>query len=192
VRGSEKITASHLERIVLIYIRQSSMAQVRDNTESTARQYALVDDAVLLGWARSRVEVIDADLGLSGRSADGRSGFKELVGRVCMGEVGAIFGLEVSRLARSSADLSRLLELARLTDTLVIDSDGIYDLANFNDRLLLGLKGTMSEAELHFLAGRLQGAKRAAAERGELRFPLPVGFVYDDEGNTVIDPDSEV
>ena len=103
-------------------------------------------------------------------------GFKDLVGRVCLGEVGAIFGLEVSRLARSSADLSRLLELARLTDTLVVDSDGIYDLASFNDRLLLGLKGTMSEAELHFLAGRLQGAKRAAAERGELRFPLPVGL----------------
>jgi DNA invertase Pin-like site-specific DNA recombinase len=192
VKGSEKITASHLDRIVVVYIRQSSMAQVRDNTESTARQYALADEAVRLGWAPSHVEVIDADLGLSGRSADGRSGFKDLVGRVCMGEVGAIFGLEVSRLARSSADLSRLLELARLTDTLVVDSDGIYDLANFNDRLLLGLKGTMSEAELHFLAGRLQGAKRAAAERGELRFPLPVGFVYDDEGNTVIDPDSEV
>ena len=109
--------------------------------------------------------------------------------RVCLGEVGAIFGLEVSRLARSSADLSRLLELARLTDTLVVDADGVYDLADFNDRLLLGLKGTMTEAELHLLAGRLQGAKRAAAERGELRFPLPVGYVYDDEGATVIDPD---
>src|SRR5512132_3564459 len=113
-------------------------------------------------------------------------------GRVCLGEVGAIFGLEVSRLARSSADLSRLLELARLTELLVVDADGIYDLANFNDRLLLGLKGTMSEAELHLLAGRLQGAKRAAAERGELRFPLPVGYVYDDEGATVMDPDAEV
>ena len=192
MRGSEKITASHLERIVLVYIRQSSMAQVRENTESTARQYALADEAVRLGWAQSRVEMIDADLGLSGRSTEGRSGFKDLVGRVCMGEVGAIFGLEISRLARSSADLSRLLELARLTDTLVIDSDGIYDLANFNDRLLLGLKNQMSEAELHFLAGRLQGAKRAAAERGELRFPLPVGFVYDDDGNTIIDPDAEV
>lgn len=192
MRGAEKIAARHLERIALIYIRQSSLAQVRDNTESTARQYALADDAVRLGWARQAVEVIDADLGLSGRSADGRSGFKDLVGRVCLGEVGAIFGLEVSRLARSSADLSRLLELARVTDTLVVDSDGIYDLASFNDRLLLGLKGTMSEAELHFLAGRLQGAKRAAAERGELRFPLPVGFVYDDEGATIVDPDAEV
>ena len=192
MRGTEKITAGHRERIAIVYIRQSSLAQVRDNTESTARQYALADEAVRLGWARQAVEVIDADLGLSGRSAEHRSGFKDLVGRVCLGEVGAIFGLEVSRLARSSADLSRLLELARVTDTLVIDADGIYDLASFNDRLLLGLKGTMSEAELHFLAGRLQGAKRAAAERGELRFPLPVGFVYDDEGHTVIDPDAEV
>lgn len=192
MRGTEKITGRHRERIALIYIRQSSMAQVRDNTESTARQYALADEAVHLGWARSAVQVIDADLGLSGRSAEHRSGFKDLVARVCLGEVGAIFGLEVSRLARSSADLSRLLELARLTDTLIVDADGIYDLANFNDRLLLGLKGTMSEAELHFLAGRLQGAKRAAAERGELRFPLPVGFVYDDEGNAIIDPDAEV
>ena len=190
--GDRDNMVSHLARVAIIYIRQSSMAQVRDNTESTARQYALADEAVRLGWPRPQVEVIDADLGLSGRSADHRSGFKDLVGRVCMGEVGAIFGLEVSRLARSSADLSRLLELARLTDTLVVDSDGTYDLASFNDRLLLGLKGTMSEAELHFLAGRLQGAKRAAAERGELRFPLPVGFVYDDEGATVIDPDAEV
>ena len=165
---------------------------MRQHTESTQRQYALVEEAGRLGWAAARIEVIDDDLGLSGRSADGRSGFRELVGRVCVGEVGAILGLEVSRLARSSADLQRLLELARLTDTLVVDSDGIYDLADFNDRLLLGLKGTMSEAELHLLAGRLQGAKRAAAERGELRFPLPVGLVYDDEGRTVIDPDEQV
>lgn len=192
MRGTEKITAAHLERTGVVYIRQSSLAQVRNNTESTARQYALADEAVRLGWPRQSVEVIDADLGLSGRSADGRSGFKDLLSRVCLGEVGAIFGLEVSRLARSSADLSRLLELARLTDTLVVDSDGIYDLANFNDRLLLGLKGTMSEAELHFLTGRLNGAKRAAAERGELRFALPVGLVYDDDGATVIDPDAEV
>jgi DNA invertase Pin-like site-specific DNA recombinase/predicted DNA-binding transcriptional regulator AlpA len=168
------------------------MAQVRDHTESTARQYAQVDEALRLGWTRQSVEVIDSDLGISGRSADGRPGFKDLVGRVCLGEVGAIFGLEISRLARSTADLSRLLELARLTDTLVIDLDGIYDLGNFNDRLLLGLKGTMSEAELHFLSSRLQGAKRAAAQRGELRFPLPVGLTYDDEGMTIIDPDVEV
>ena len=192
MRGTEKISSDHLSRVALVYIRQSTMAQVREHTESTARQYALADEAIRLGWTRQRVEVIDSDLGISGRSADGRPGFKELVGRVCLGEIGAILGLEISRLARSTADLSRLLELARLTDTLVIDPDGIYDLGNFNDRLLLGLKGTMSEAELHFLSGRLQGAKRAVAERGELRFPLPVGLTYDDEGTTVIDPDLEV
>ncbi|MHB8288437.1 MAG: helix-turn-helix domain-containing protein [Acidimicrobiales bacterium] len=190
--GAEKISSAHLERTALIYLRQSSMAQVRENTESTARQYALGDEAVRLGWPRSQVEVIDADLGLSGRSADNRTGFKELLGRVCIGEIGAIFGLEISRLARSSADLARLLELARLTDTLVVDSDGIYNLGDFNDRMLLGLKNQWSEAELHYLAGRLQGAKRAAAERGELRIPLPVGYVYDDEGKTIIDPDDEV
>src|SRR5712691_3581585 len=165
--------------------------QVREHTESTARQYGLAEMAARLGWPAGGIEVIDADLGLSGRTASHRDGFKQLVARVCLGEVGAVFGLEVSRLARSSADLARLLELARLTSTLVIDSDGIYDLADFNDRLLLGLKSQMSEAELHILAGRLQGAKRAAAARGDLHFPLPVGLVYDDEGATVIDPDQE-
>lgn len=187
-----KITAAHLERLAVVYVRQSSIAQVREHTESTARQYALAQEAARLGWSAARISVIDADLGVSGRTAAARSGFKELVGRVCVGEVGAILGLEVSRLARSSADLQRLLELCALTDTLIIDSDGIYDLGSFNDRLLLGLKGTMSEAELHLLAGRLQGAKLAAAQRGELRFPLPVGYVYDDDGRTVIEPDEEV
>lgn len=187
-----KITGSHLDRVALVYVRQSTLTQVRDHTESTARQYALVEEATRLGWPRARVQVIDADLGVSGASVEGRDGFRRLVARVCLGEVGAVFGLEVSRLARSSADLSRLLELARLTDTLVVDGDGVYDLADFNDRLLLGLKGTMSEAELHLLAGRLQGAKRAAAGRGELRVPLPVGFVYDDDGRVIIDPDEQV
>ena len=190
--GHAKIGRSHLERAAVIYVRQSSVAQVREHTESTARQYGLNGQAVALGWDPTRVEVIDTDLGVSGRSTEGRDGFRGLVSRVCLGEVGAIFGLEISRLARSSADLSRLLELARLTDTLLIDSDGIYDLADFNDRLLLGLKGTMSEAELHLLAGRLQGAKRAAAARGELRSPLPVGYLHDEDGATVIDPDEEV
>jgi DNA invertase Pin-like site-specific DNA recombinase len=187
-----KIHATHLDRTAIVYVRQSSLAQVRENTEWTARQYGLVEEAARLGWPASKIDVIDADLGLSGRSADRRGGFREVVSRVCLGEVGAIFGLEVSRLARSSADLARLLELARLTDTLVIDADGVYDLRDFNDRLLLGLKGTMSEAELHILAGRLQGAKRAAAARGDLRFPLPVGLVRDAEGATVIDADQEV
>jgi DNA invertase Pin-like site-specific DNA recombinase/transposase len=192
VRGEGKVSGNHLARTAVIYVRQSTLAQVREHAESTARQYALAGEASRLGWPGGAIEVIDTDLGISGRSTEGRGGFQHLVARVCLGEVGAIFGLEVSRLARSSADLSRLLELARLTDTLVIDADGVYDLADFNDRLVLGLKGTMSEAELHLLAGRLQGAKRAAAERGELRTPLPVGYLHDEDGNVIVDPDEEV
>ena len=190
--GHGRITLRHLERLAIVYIRQSSLAQVRENTESTARQYALASEAVRLGWDASRVHTIDTDLGLSGRSASRRDGFKELVSRVCLGEVGAILGLEVSRLARSSADLQRLVEFCSLTDTLIIDADGVYDLQVFNDRLLLGLKGTMSEAELHILAGRLQESKRAAAQRGDLRFPLPVGYVYNEDGSTVMDADEEI
>lgn len=190
--GPGRITSSHVARLAVVYIRQSSLAQVRENRESTARQYALAPEAERLGWEASKVVTIDADQGLSGRSGSARAGFAELVSRVCLGEVGAIFGLEVSRLARSSADLQRLLEFCSLTDTLIVDADGIYDLQIFNDRLLLGLKGTMSEAELHILAGRLQESKRAAARRGELRFPLPVGYVYDDDGRTVMDPNEEV
>jgi DNA invertase Pin-like site-specific DNA recombinase len=138
------------------------------------------------------VVVVDADLGISGRFGEARGGFREVISRVCLGEVGAIFGLEVSRLGRSSAELTRLMELARLTDTLLIDADGVYDLSNANDRLLLGLKGTMSEAELHLLTGRLHGAKLAAAGRGELRSQLPVGYVYDPDGQVVMDPDEQV
>jgi DNA invertase Pin-like site-specific DNA recombinase len=190
--GPGRITHRHLSRLAVVYIRQSSLAQVRDNTESTARQYALGEEAARLGWESSKIVTIDADLGLSGRSASARSGFAQLVSRVCLGEVGAILGLEISRLARSTADLQRLLEFCSLTDTLVIDADGVYDLQVFNDRLLLGLKGTMSEAELHILAGRLQESKRAAASRGELRFPLPVGYLYDEDGRTVKDSDEEI
>lgn len=191
--GSQnKITSQHLDRMAIVYVRQSSLAQVRENRESTARQYGLVDEARRLGWEPGRIQVIDADQGVSGRSADARHGFQELVRRVCLGEAGAVFGLEISRLARSSADLQRLLEFCSLTGTLIVDADGVYDLQNFNDRLLLGLKGTMSEAELHILAGRLQESKRAAAQRGQLRFPLPVGYVYDADGRTVMDPSDEI
>lgn len=192
MRGEHKVGASHRQRTAIVYIRQSTLVQVRDHAESTRRQYGLAGEAARLGWPASDIEVIDADLGLSGRSATHRDGFKHLVARVCLGEVGAVFGLEVSRLARSNADLSRLLELARLTDTLVIDADGVYDLADINDRLLLGLKSQMSEAELHLLTSRLRESKRAAAARGELRVPLPVGYVYDDDRQVVIDPDAEV
>ncbi len=191
-RGEQKITASHLDRTALIYLRQSTLMQVREHGESTARQYGLAGEAARLGWAPGRIEVIDCDLGLSGRTATHREGFRGLLGRVCAGEAGAIFGLEISRLARSNADLSRLLEVARLTDTLVVDADGIYDLSDINDRLLLGLKGQMSEAELHLLHSRLDGARLAAAERGELRLPLPAGYVRDDDGQVIKDPDEEV
>lgn len=192
VNGASKITTEHRARSAVVYVRQSTLIQVRDHSESTARQYGLSDVAVGLGWTVEQVIVVDADLGVSGRFGSERDGFRELISRVCLGEVGAIFGLEVSRLARSSAEFARLLELARLTDTLLIDADGVYDLNDVNDRLLLGLKGSMSEAELHLLAGRLHGAKLAAAHRGELRAQLPVGLVYDLDGQVVIDPDEQV
>src|SRR6266702_1515158 len=172
------------------------MVQVREHTESTLRQYGLAEEAVRLGWLASDVQVIDTDLGISGRFGVAREGFTDLVSRVCCGGVGAIFGIEISRLARSNADVARLMEFAKITGTLLIDADGVYDPGDINDRMLLGLKGTMGEVELHVMAGRLQEAKRAAAARGELRTPLPVGFVYDEHGepghDTVIDPDAEV
>src|SRR6266542_3916235 len=192
MRGEHKVHALHLERAAIVYVRQSTLVQVREHTESTARQYGLSAVAVELGWAPGGVVVIDADLGVSGRFGEARGGFREVVSRVCLGEVGAIFGLEVSRLGRSSAELTRLMELARPTDTLLIDADGVYDLSNANDRLLLGLKGTLSEAELHLLAGRLHGAKLAAAHRGDLRSQLAVGYVYDEDGQVLIDPDEQV
>lgn len=176
----------------MVYVRQSTVTQVRQNTESTTRQYGLAGTAAELGWMAEQIVVVDADLGVSGRFGSERDGYRQIVARMCMGEVGAVFGLEVSRFGRSNADLTRLMELARLTDTLLIDVDGVYDLANVNDRLLLGLKGQMSEIELHFLLGRLHGAKLSAAHRGELRHPLPVGFVYDDDGTIVKDPDEQV
>ncbi len=192
MNGEYKIQGAHRERTALVYLRQSSMAQVREHTESTMRQYGLAEEAVRLGWARQDVEVIDTDLGISGRWGVTREGFDQLVVRVCRGEVGAIFGIEISRLARSNADVARLMEFARITATLLIDPDGVYDPADVNDRMLLGLKGTMGEVELHVMAGRLHEAKRAAALRGELRTPLPVGYVHDEDGGVVIDPDAEV
>lgn len=187
-----KVRAEHLGREALVYVRQSTMAQVRFNQESTHRQYALRERALSLGWPEEHIRVIDGDLGISGSGRSRRPGFAQLVTSVSLGEVGAVFGLEISRLARSSADLMKLLELCSLFGTLVIDEDGIYDMADFNDRLLIGLKGTMGEAELHFLHARMIGGKENAASRGELRFPLPVGYVYDPDGKPVMDPDEEV
>ncbi|MBI2323174.1 MAG: recombinase family protein [Chloroflexi bacterium] len=188
----QKITASHLRRNAYVYIRQSTVRQVFENTESTQRQYALRQGAVALGWPLDRVVVIDSDLGLSGASATDREGFQRLVAEVGLGHAGIVLGLEVSRLARNSADWHRLLEICALTDTLICDEDGLYDPAHFNDRLLLGLKGTMSEAELHVLRARLRGGILNKARRGELRCPLPVGFVHDAAGHVVFDPDVQV
>ena len=189
---SSKVKPNHLNRDALIYVRQSTMAQVRFNQESTQRQYALKEKALLLGWPEEKIRVIDGDLGISGSGRSKRPGFTQLVTSVSLGEAGAVFGLEISRLARSSADLMKLLELCGLFETLVIDEDGIYDMADFNDRLLIGLKGTMGEAELHFLHARMIGGKENAAARGELRFPLPVGYTRDLDGKTIMDPDEEI
>ena len=188
----QKVTASHLTRNAYLYVRQSTMRQVFENTESTARQYALRQRAIALGWPEGHVVVIDSDLGRSGASAVDRAGFQTLVAEVGMGRAGIVLGLEVSRLARNSADWHRLLEICALTSTLILDEDGIYDPAHFNDRLLLGLKGTMSEAELHVLRARLRGGLLNKARRGELRCRLPVGFVYDAAGHVVFDPDTQV
>jgi DNA invertase Pin-like site-specific DNA recombinase len=187
-----KITEQHQRKPAYIYLRQSTPAQVLHHRESTERQYALREKAMALGWPESAVRTLDRDLGRSGTQMAGREDFKTLVADVSMGQVGAVFALEVSRLARSNLDWQRLLELCALTHTLVIDEDGEYDPADFNDGLLLGLKGTMAQAELHFLRARLLGGKLNKAKKGELRFPLPVGFCYDDEGRIVVDPDAEV
>ena len=188
----QKVNAGHLRRDAYLYIRQSTVRQVFENTESTRRQYALRERAVALGWPFERVIVIDSDLGQSGASAADREGFQTLVGEVGTGKAGIVLGLEVSRLARNSSDWHRLLEICALTDTLILDEDGLYNPADFNDRLLLGLKGTMSEAELHVLRARLRGGILNAARRGALRIPLPVGLCYDETGAVVLDPDAQV
>jgi DNA invertase Pin-like site-specific DNA recombinase/transposase-like protein len=181
-----------LRRDAYLYVRQSTVRQVFENVESTKRQYALRERAVALGWPNERVIVIDVDLGISGASGVDRQGFQKLVAEVGLGHAGIVLGLEVSRLARNSTDWHRLLEICALTDTLILDEDGVYDPAHFNDRLLLGLKGTMSEAELHVLRSRLRGGILNKARRGELRCPLPVGLVHDDTGHVRIDPDTQV
>ena len=189
---NNKIQEDHLQKPAYIYLRQSSMNQVRHNQESTERQYALRDKAMGLGWPANLIHLLDGDLGLSGSQIAQRKDFQSLVALVSMGKVGAVFALEASRLSRSCTDWHRLLELCAFTNTLIIDEDGCYNPADFNDQLLLGLKGTMSQAELHFLHARLQGGKLNKAKRGKLKRPLPVGYVYDDEDNIVFDPDVQV
>src|SRR6266576_2186648 len=188
-----KVTASHRSRAAVIYVRQSTLVQVERNRESTARQYDLVSRARELGWPRTAVTVIDEDLGVSGASAAGRSGFAQLAAQVGMGQVGMVLSLECSRLARNNADWYRLLELAGMTDTLIADADGIYHPALADDRLVLGMKGTLSEMELHILRARLDGAIRNKAARGELRRGLPVGLVWGEaDGEILMHPDEAV
>ena len=189
---TSKVTAEHLTRTAYLYVRQSTLRQVKDNTESAQRQYALRQRAIQLGWPVEQIVVIDSDQGQSGASAADREGFQRLVADVGLGKAGIVLGLEVSRLARNNADWHRLLEISALAGTLICDEDGLYDPADFNDRLLLGLKGTMSEAELHFIRARLQGGILSKARRGELQMPLPVGLVYDSAGKVVLDPDRAV
>jgi DNA invertase Pin-like site-specific DNA recombinase len=187
-----KLRNEHLTRPALVYVRQSTLMQVRDNTASTTRQYQLAKRAQDLGWPQHLVVVIDQDQGRSGASRAGRDGFEHLIAEVGLGRAGAVLCLEASRLARSSSDWYRLIEICALTDTLVIDEDGVYDPGQYNDRLLLGFRGTMSEAELHWLHCRLVGGKLEKAQQGTLCFRLPVGLVYDTTGQIVLDPDEEI
>src|SRR5512132_1722148 len=187
------LTPSQLRRAAVVYVRQSSPSQLERNTESTQRQYALVNRAVELGFPRAAVVVIDAGLGISGPGSAGRSEFARLTAEVALGHVGLVLGLEVSRLARNNADWYRLLDLCAITDTLIGDGDGLYHPRAFNDRLVLGLKGTMSEAELHVLRARLEGGIRSKAARGELRRGLPVGLIWGEaDGEIRFHPDEAV
>lgn len=187
-----KIMPDHRQRLAYVYVRQSSAAQVRVNTESLERQYELSRRATELGWDPVRVVVVDQDLGRSGAESTAREGFKALVAAVGLGKVGLVLGIEVSRLARNNADWYQLLDLCSLTDTLIADADGVYHPADYNDRLVLGLKGTMSEAELHLLRGRLLAGRRHKAAKGELRVPLPVGYAYDPDDRVVFSADEAV
>lgn len=192
MNAEAKVTAEHLQRAAYLYVRQSTLHQVLENTESTERQYALRRRAVALGWPPEQIVVIDHDQAQAGASASDRAGFQRLVGDVGLGKAGIVMGLEVSRLARNCADWHRLLEICGLTHTLILDEDGLYDPGQYNDRLLLGLKGTMSEAELHILKARMIGGMINKAQRGELKMPLPIGLVYDDEDRVELDPDRQV
>ena len=189
---NQKVTASHLKRQAYCYVRQSTLKQVFENTESTKRQYALRERAIALGWPVVQIVTVDSDLGETATSVADRKGFQKLMTEVSLGRVGLVMGLEVSRLARNNADWARLLEICAITDTLILDEEGIYNPTDFNDRLLLNMKGTFSEVELHVLRSRLRGGILNKARRGELKTRLPTGFVYDHNGKTIIDPDKQV
>jgi len=188
----EKIGPAHLDRMAVVYVRQSTAQQVLHHEESTRLQYGLTGRARELGWPEERILVIDDDLGCSAADSDQRSGFKRLVSEVSLDHVGIILGAEISRLARSSKDWHQLLEICALFSTLIADADGIYDASHYNDRLLLGLKGTMSEAELHVIKQRMHQGKLSKARRGELGFAVPTGYVRSPSGEVIFDPDEEV
>jgi len=187
-----KLRPEHLKREAWVYVRQSTMTQVRQHTESLEAQYELVDRAEALGWHPDQIRVVDEDLGRSGAEATARTGFQTLVAAVGLGQVGLVLGKEVSRLARRNADWYQLLDLCALTDTLIADTDGLYHAGDYNDRLVLGLKGTMSEAELHLLRSRLDAGLRHKAAKGELRQGLPVGLDYDADDRVILSPDEAV
>ena len=189
---SGRIQGHHQDRLAIVYVRQSTLQQVLENQESTRLQYALVDRATALGWPRERVLVIDEDLGKSGADSKNRSGFQRLVAEVSMNHVGLVLGIEMSRLARSCKDWHQLLEVCALFNTLIADQDGIYDPSHYNDRLLLGLKGTMSEAELHLIKQRMSQGKLNKAKRGELHVDLPTGYIRQPSGEVTLDPDEQV
>lgn len=191
VSRSSKITHGHLEGIAFVYVRQSTANQVLNHRESAARQYSLVDRAVEFGWQFDRVEVIDEDQGQSGATAESRTGFQRLLAEVSLGHVGIILGLELSRLARSNKDWHQLIELCAIFGTILADQDGIYDPTNYNDRLLLGLRGIMNEAELHVLRGRMHDALLSKAKRGEVYVRAPVGYVKSSAGEFELDPDEQ-
>src|SRR6266702_3085040 len=191
--ASEKIKSMHLQRSAYVYVRQSTAAQVQYNRESTDRQYKLKDKALRLGWSTAQIKIIDEDLARSGSGTAERHGFAMMIKEVAMGNVGLILSIEVSRVARNNADWYRLLDLCGITDTLIGDEDGLYHPGLFNDRLLLGLKGTMAEAELHVIRARLEGGIRNKAARGELRRGLPVGLVWGDgDGEVLLHPDEAI
>jgi DNA invertase Pin-like site-specific DNA recombinase len=191
--NNEKIKPTHLQRCVYVYVRQSTASQVENNRESTERQYKLVERAISLGWPKSRIFVIDEDLAQSGSGTVDRDGFTVVTTQVALGQVGLILSIEVSRVSRNNAEWYRLLDLCGVTDTLIGDEDGLYHPGLYNDRLLLGLKGTMAEAELHVIRARLEGGIRNKAARGELRRGLPVGFLWGEEdGDIIFHPDQAV
>lgn len=192
MNAESKVTREHLQKAAYLYVRQSTLRQVLENKESTQRQYALRQRAVVLGWSPERIIVIDDDQAHSAATMLDRDGFQRLVAEVGLGKAGLVMGLEVSRLARNCADWHRLLEICGLTHTLILDEDGLYDAGQYNDRLLLGLKGAMSEAELHILKARLIGGVLSKAQRGELKMPPPVGLVYDEDQRVVLEPDQQV